>query len=280
MANYAVGDIQGCYEPLVRLLDKVNFDQNKDLLFCVGDLVNRGPESLKVLRLLKSLNNQCVTVLGNHDIHLLSMIYGIRKPRPNDTLRDILDAHDLSELSLWLRSKPLMVQSETTKTLLCHAGIYPWWSRSEAFAYSDEIQGVFCDEKKCIYLLEKIYSNSPSKWDNQYGEIRRHRFIINAFTRMRFCSPAGHLNLMESAYIGKSRKNRLPWFKIHNPHLNGYRVVFGHWSALGLLNTATHLCLDTGYVWGRHMTMVKLPEKPITKPVDKNCFTIASHHCV
>lgn len=280
MTSYAIGDIQGCYEPLARLLDKVNFDHSSDTLFCVGDLVNRGPSSLNVLRLLKSLNNQCVTVLGNHDIHLLAMIYGIRKPRPNDTLQCVLDAPDLGEISVWLRSKRLMVQSKKSKTILCHAGIYPWWSRSEASVYSDKIQDVFSDEKKCIRLLERIYSNSPSKWNNQHGEIRQHRFIINAFTRMRFCSPKGHLNLVESAYLGKTRKNRLPWFEVPNPRLDGYRVVFGHWSALGLLNTATHLCLDTGYVWGRHMTMVELPEKPISEPINKDYFTITAHHCV
>ena len=277
MTNYYIGDIQGCYEPVIRLLDKVNFDQSKDTLFCVGDLVNRGPDSYKVLKLLISLNNQCVTVLGNHDIHLLAMIYGIRIPRQSDTLTKVLEAPDLHEISAWLRSKPLMVQSETNKTILCHAGIYPWWSRSDAANYSNEVQYVFSSEQKCINLLKKIYSNSPSKWDQNHGATRRHRFIINAFTRMRFCSPSGHLNLIESAYLGKSRKNRLPWFEIPNPHLDGYRVVFGHWSALGLLNSATHLCLDTGYVWGRHMTMVELTEKPTAEPVDKGCFTITAH---
>jgi len=276
MANYYVGDIQGCYEPVNRLLDKVNFDQSRDTLYCVGDLVNRGPDSYKVLKLLISLNNQCVTVLGNHDIHLLAMIYGIRIPRPSDTLTNVLEAPDLHEISAWLRSKPLMAQSETSKTILCHAGIYPWWSRSDASNYSNEVQSVFSDEKKCIRLLKKIYSNSPSKWDKNHGELRRHRFIINAFTRMRFCSPSGHLNLIENAYEEKIRKNRQPWFEISNECLDGFRVVFGHWSALGFLNTSAHLCLDTGYIWGRHMTMVKLPDDRVNGPLEKSSFTITA----
>ena len=270
MAIYAVGDIQGCYKPLARLLDKVNFDQSKDSLWCVGDLVNRGPDSLKVLRLLKSLENQCVTVLGNHDIHLLSMIYGIRSPRPNDTLDTVLAAPDVGELAEWLRSKPLMFQSKKSKSIVCHAGIYPGWSRKQAYSYSQELAMVFADEKKCIKLLRKIYSNSPSKWEAGLGNTQKHRFIINAFTRMRFCSPKGHLNLTESGFKGKGRKNRVPWFNLPNRDLNKYRIIFGHWSALGLLNTPNHLCLDTGYVWGRELTLARIPKTFDARPIKKS----------
>ena len=260
MAIYAVGDIQGCYQPLVRLLDKVNFDPASDTLWCVGDLVNRGQESLQVLRLLKSLEKQCVSVLGNHDIHLLAMIYGVRSPRPNDTLDAILSAPDLSELTGWLRAKPLMFQSKKTKSIVCHAGIYPGWNRKQAYSYSKEVGAIFADETKCINLLKKIYSNTPSKWKEGLGKTQRHRFIINAFTRMRFCSPKGHLNLTESGFKGKDRKNRVPWFNLPNKDFESYRIIFGHWSALGLLNTPTHLCLDTGYIWGREMTLAKIPK--------------------
>lgn len=278
MATYAVGDIQGCYEPLARLLDKAKFDQSKDTLLCVGDLVNRGPDSLKVLRLLKSLENQCVTVLGNHDIHLLAMHYGIRTPRANDTFEQVLNAPDIDDLIAWLRSKPLMVQFKKNRTILCHAGIYPWWTRKYALSLSTEIQNIFADEKRCIKLLQRIYSNSPSKWSKALGKTQRRRFIINAFTRMRFCSPKRHLNLTESAYAGKHRKNRLPWFEFINKDVEDYRIIFGHWSALGLLNTASHLCLDTGYIWGRHMTLAKIPQKPNDKPIKQNKLIIAPHY--
>ena len=258
MATYAIGDIQGCYEPLVRLLDRVNFDQSGDTLLCVGDLVNRGPQSLEVVRLLKSLNNQCVSVLGNHDVHLLSMIYGVRRPRPSDTLDSILNAPDLTEISDWLRSRPLLYKNKELKILMAHAGIYPWWSHKQAMKHAREVELTFADESRFKKLLAKVYGNDPSKWRKSLGQTRRTRFIINAFTRMRFCSPKGHLNLTESGYLGKARKNRIPWFKIANPGLGKYRVLFGHWSALGLLNTPNYLCLDTGFVWGEHMTMAKL----------------------
>ena len=272
MATYAVGDIQGCYEPLSQLLDAVNFDQSKDTLLCVGDLVNRGPDSLKTLRLLKSLNNQCISVLGNHDIHLLSMIYGIRQHRPSDTLLPVLDAPDLDEISHWLRHRPLLVVNEKRKTVLCHAGVYPWWNLHQAQELAREVERIFSNEKKCIRLLNKIYSNYPSKWSDKLGKTQRRRFIINAFTRMRFCSPKGNLNLTESGYANKTRKNRVPWFLIPNKSVKNYRIIFGHWSALGLLNTPKHLCLDTGCVWGKHMTMAKIPKNP-EKAVKLICST-------
>ncbi len=265
MAYYAVGDIQGCYDPLSRLLDQVNFDQSKDTLLCVGDLVNRGPKSLKTLKLLKSLENQVVSVLGNHDIHLLSMLYGVRKPRSLDTLDSILNSSHAQDLADWLRFKPLLEVNEQRKFILCHAGIYPWWTLKQAKKHSRDVEKIFRDENKCIKLLKRIYSNQPSKWTDELGKIQRRRFTINAFTRMRFCSPKGHLNLTESGFKGKGRKNRLPWFEFHNKSTKDYRIIFGHWSALGLLNTPTHLCLDTGCVWGRHLTLAKIPKSPTKK---------------
>jgi bis(5'-nucleosyl)-tetraphosphatase (symmetrical) len=274
MSTFAVGDIQGCYNPLIKALGDVGFNQSKDTLLCVGDLVNRGPDSLKVLRFLKNLGNQCVTVLGNHDIHFLAMYYGIRMPKATDTLQQVLDAPDVDDLALWLRNKPLVVQLKQSKTILCHAGIYPGWSLKKALGLANEVANVFADEKRCVKLLKNIYSNQPSKWSDALGKTRRHRFIINAFTRMRFCSPKGHLNLKESSFKGKRRKNRLPWFEMPNASLNDYRVIFGHWSALGLLNTKTHLCLDTGYVWGRELTLAKIPKGPKARPIKTSKLTV------
>jgi len=260
MAYYAVGDIQGCYDPLSRLLDQVNFDTSRDTLLCVGDLVNRGPKSLKTLRLLKSLKHQCISVLGNHDIHLLALIYQIRDPRPLDSLTRVLEAHDVDELAGWLRERPLLVVNEKRKFVMCHAGIYPWWSLDDARKNALDVEKVLKDEIKCIKLLKRIYNNQPSKWSDELGKIQRRRFTINAFTRMRFCSPKGHLNFTESGFSGKGRKNRIPWFEVDNASLQDYRVIFGHWSALGLLNTESHLGLDTGCVWGRELTMAKIPK--------------------
>jgi bis(5'-nucleosyl)-tetraphosphatase (symmetrical) len=262
MAYYAVGDIQGCYDPLRRVLDQAGFDPSKDTLFCVGDLVNRGPKSLKVLRFIKSLNNQCVSVLGNHDIHLLSMLYGVREHRQTDTLSNILEAPDAHELANWLRSKPLLHTDTDRKFIVCHAGIYPWWSLKKASRRAAKVEKIFRDEGKCIALLKKIYSNYPSQWKSGLNITQKHRFTINAFTRMRFVSDKGHLNFSESGYNGSIRKNRLPWFSVANPSLAGYRTIFGHWSALGLLNTPEFLALDTGCVWGKHLTLAKIPKNP------------------
>lgn len=275
MTHYAIGDIQGCYDPLARLLEKVNFDTSQDTLYCVGDLVNRGPDSLKVINLLKSLNNQCVTVLGNHDIHLLSMLYGIRKHRYSDTLSDILNDSGAADIADWLRQQPLMVVDKHSKFILVHAGVYPWWSRKQAMARAKDVQTCFQDETKCIKLLKRIYNNNPTKWSDDLSKMKRRRFTINAFTRMRFVSPKGHLNFTESGYNGKQRKNRLPWFQVTNKNMKGYRIIFGHWSALGLLDTPQHLCLDTGYIWGRHMTMAVIPENPSN---DKTKLIIAPNN--
>lgn len=275
MATYAVGDIQGCYDVLARGLDRINFDHSQDTLLCVGDLVNRGPDSLKVVNLLKSLNNQCITVLGNHDIHLLSMIYGIRTPRNLDTVEDILTCSNKQDISDWLRKKPLLVVNKKQRYILCHAGIYPWWSVDAALKYALEVESILKSEKKCIKLLAKVYGNSPYRWDETLSKIPRYRFILNAFTRMRFCGVNGRLNLVESGYSGKVRKNRIPWFKINNPDLLDYRVIFGHWSALGLLNTGSFLGLDTGCVWGRHLTIAKIPKKPLVlKPIKSSKLTV------
>ena len=273
MAHYAVGDIQGCYDPLSRLLDQVNFDTNKDTLLCVGDLVNRGPKSLKTLRLLKSLKNQCISVLGNHDIHLLSMMYGVREPRHQDTLDKILNAPDAQEIADWLRSRPLLHINSERKYIMCHAGIYPWWSLKKARKNAHDVEAIFQNEEKCIKLLKKIYSNEPSKWSNGLSKLHQRTFTINAFTRMRFCNPEGHLDFSESGFEGKTTKGLVPWFNFANDSLKDYRVIFGHWSALGLLNTEQHLCLDTGCVWGREMTMAKIPKhvkKPVTLYTENN----------
>lgn len=270
MAIYAVGDIQGCYDPLAKLLDQVNFDTAKDQLWCVGDLVNRGPKSLKVLRLLKSLDDSCTAVLGNHDIHLLAMIYGVRTPRKTDTLKKIINAHDVDELGAWLRTLPLMVQSKKHRSILCHAGIYPWWTRKQALSYSQEIQEEFSRIPSTIKLLRRAYGNTPYKWSDDLKNFQRKRFIINAFTRMRFVSPQQRLNLSLSGYKGLKRKNRNAWFDYPNPDFDDYRIIFGHWSALGFYNKANFLCLDTGYVWDRQMTMVRIPSKATNKKIKAN----------
>lgn len=267
MAVFAVGDLQGCYDPLVRLLDQANFSPDKDTLFCVGDLVNRGPKSLKTLRFLMSLGDSCRPVLGNHDIHLLAMLYGLREPRPNDTLTKILEAPDASIIRDWIRHQPLLIKLKNRRTVICHAGVYPWWTLEFTQKRCQEVERVFQDEQACIKLLKQIYSNKPLKWSNDLNKIQRCRFTINSLTRMRFCSPKGRLNFKESGYAGKLTPSRRPWFDYQNPSLENWRVIFGHWSALGLYVRPNILGLDTGCVWGKELTMAKIPKQlggPIT----------------
>ena len=169
------------------------------------------------------------------------------------------------ELINWLRQNPLLVVNEDRKFVMAHAGIYPWWTLKKAMKRANKVETLFRDEESCITLLKKIYSNHPSRWSKDLNKVQKARFTINVFTRMRFCSPKKHLNFSESGYKGKLRKNRLPWFDFDNASLDDYRIIFGHWSALGLLNTRQHLALDTGCVWGRHMTMAKIPKDPDKK---------------
>ena len=179
----------------------------------------------------------------------------------------------MQELADWLRSKPLLHVDSKYQYVLCHAGIYPWWSLTQAQERAIDVESVFQDERKCIKLLKRIYSNEPTKWSDNLSTLHQRRFTINAFTRMRFCTPKGHLNHSESGYQGKIRKTRVPWFHLKNNSLIDYRVIFGHWSSLGLLNTPQHLCLDTGCVWGREMTMAKIPSgnnKDVTIYTEKN----------
>ena len=205
MAIYAVGDLQGCYTPLAKLLDRVNFDPTVDQLWCVGDLVNRGPDSLTTLRFLHSLKDSCVCVLGNHDIHFLAMAYGARKSRPDDSLSALLAADDLKLLAKWLRRQPLMVTDPERKLVMCHAGIYPWWSITQAAKLANEVEQQLHNKKSCIKVLKKVYGDQPNKWDEGLSPMRRARFIINAFTRMRFCGATGNLNLAEKGFRARSQ---------------------------------------------------------------------------
>ena len=263
MPVYAVGDIQGCYKPLAKLLDKVNFDSAEDTLYCVGDLVNRGPDSLEVLRLLKSMGKSCKTVLGNHDLHLLSIAYGVRDLRAGDTLKKVLKADDAGELIDWLRNQPLLIRNKKHKFAVAHAGIYPFWNLKEARQYAKEVEEVLKNEKLIISLLKKMYGNTPEVWKDSLSKWKRQRFIINSFTRMRFCHQKGKLNLMEKGSPPCKNNKIHPWYELMQSDMDGYKIVFGHWSSLGFLETKQVLALDTGCVWGGPLTMVRLDAKKL-----------------
>ncbi|MGB5257461.1 MAG: symmetrical bis(5'-nucleosyl)-tetraphosphatase [Woeseiaceae bacterium] len=261
MAVYAIGDIQGCYDPFRRLLDAIQFDPSHDTLWLTGDLVNRGPKSLKTLRYVKSLGDAVVTVLGNHDLHLLALEAGVlRFGRRFGSLKNVLSAPDAEELCDWLRHQPLAYYDKQLDTLLVHAGTLPQWSVRKTLARAAEVEEALQQDDYPV-LLGKMYGNTPGAWSNKLSGYKRLRFIINCLTRMRMLTSAGHLDLSFSGSPWRARKGELPWYEVENPAWLGSRIVFGHWSALGLIVLPHLLSLDTGCVWGRQLTAVRLDKR-------------------
>lgn len=261
MAVYAIGDLQGCYDPFRRLLDKLEFDPTSDTLWLTGDLVNRGPKSLKTLRHVKSLGDSAITVLGNHDLHLLALGAGAtRFGERFETLRKILDAPDRDELLDWLRHKPLAHYDDSLGSLLVHAGVYPTWTVEKTLARAQEVETVLRG-KDHPRLLQKMYGNTPAKWSGKLSGYKRIRFIVNCLTRMRMLTPKMRLNMAHNGPPWRGRKGLVPWYDVSTPAWAGTRIVFGHWSQLGLVVLPDLVSLDTGCVWGRQLTAVRLDKR-------------------
>ena len=263
MASYVVGDIQGCFDSLIALLDQVNFDAENDTLYCVGDLVNRGPKSLKTLRFLKSIGESAKIVLGNHDLHLISVYYGIRELNRKDTLHKILTAKDAEELIVWLKSQPLMIHDKTQGFVISHAGIYPNWSIKRALKNATELSNALQgdDFKK---VLKKMYGNEPVVYNKKASRFKRFRFIVNSFTRMRFCTHKAELNftLKTSPQLSNKQESKLvPWFELPHKRPNDILFLFGHWSALGLFKQDNIICLDSGCVWGNKLSLYDIDQQ-------------------
>lgn len=258
MAVYAIGDLQGCYDPFRRLLDAIDFEPANDRLWLVGDLVNRGPKSLKTLRFVKSLGDSVVTVLGNHDLHLLALGYGqLGGSRRFEPLRKTLKAKDRDELLHWLRHRPLAHYDKSLDTLLVHAGTHPAWTVKKTLARAAEVEAALQGDDYKV-LLGKMYGNSPRTWSGRLEGYDRLRYIINCLTRMRMMTRKGRLNFAHSGPPFRARKNLIPWYEVDEAAWWGTRIVFGHWSALGLIVLPDLVCLDSGCVWGRQLTAVQL----------------------
>ncbi|RON10441.1 bis(5'-nucleosyl)-tetraphosphatase (symmetrical) [Pseudomonas brassicacearum] len=259
MATYAVGDLQGCLEPLQCLLKRVAFDPAKDYLWLVGDLVNRGPQSLETLRFLYSIRESLVCVLGNHDLHLLAAGYNIERLRKADTLREILDAPDRKELLEWLRQQKLMHYDEQRGIALVHAGIPPQWSLRKALKCAAEVEEALRDDSRIAPYLDGMYGNEPVKWDGDLKGVTRLRVITNYFTRMRFCTSDGKLDLKSKEGLGTAQPGYAPWFAHPERKTRGQKIIFGHWAALeGKCNEPGLFALDTGCVWGGSMTLMNV----------------------
>ncbi len=260
MATYAVGDLQGCLEPLKKLLERVKFDPLNDRLWLVGDLINRGPESLNCLRFLYQMRDNIDCVLGNHDLHLIAIARGHRKPSRSDTLDEILNAPDCEELIHWLRHQPLIHHDAQLGYSMVHAGIPPQWSLDEARGYADEIQSVLHSDNLDEFLIN-MYGNTPAAWDKHLTGTDRWRCITNYFTRMRFCRADGTLNLEHKGSANDAPVGYAPWFTHAERKTRNDRIVFGHWAALeGKANTANVYALDTGCVWGGPLTMMRIDD--------------------
>jgi len=261
LAIYAIGDIQGCYDPFRRLLDAIAFDPAKDTLWLVGDLVNRGPKSLKTLRYVHSIRDSVVTVLGNHDLHLLAAhIDAKRGGSQYRSLRKVLNADDVDELCHWLRHRPLAHYDKDLGTLLVHAGTHPRWTARKTLARAAEVEAAL-QADDYPDLLARMYGNVPDMWSSKLTSYKRLRFIINCLTRMRMITADERLDLKFSGSPWRAPKGLRPWFEAVDPAWSGTRVVFGHWSALGLLVLPGLVALDTGCVWGRQLTAVRLDKR-------------------
>ena len=257
MAVYAIGDIQGCALPLDRLLDKIRFDTSKDTLWLTGDLVNRGPHSVWTLRLIRSLGSHAVSVLGNHDLHLLAIAERKKRQRAGDTLTPILRAHDRDELLDWLRHRPLAHCDKSLQAIMVHAGVYPGWSRKKLRKYAGEVEAVIRGPDYREFLTN-MYGRTPRKWHPDEQGWGRLRLITNILTRMRYCDRKGNLNFVQKGPEGRQPKRYIPWYKHPDLKCRKWRIVFGHWSAQGFFCRKNIISLDSGCVWGGKLTAIRL----------------------
>ena len=250
---YVIGDVQGCAEPLARLLAQI--PAHADIWFC-GDLINRGPDNLGVLRQVQALGSRARVILGNHDIHLLGVAAGVRAPGRSDTLDDILLSPDCEGWLNWLRQWPLAHFEHGI--LMVHAGVMPQWSLKQVLQYSDEAHTLLASNGY-IEHLKTLFGSSPNYWKNSLRGAERIRAIINAFTRMRVCAPDGTMDFQFKGEISDVPDGLLPWFRLPQRKTADQAIIFGHWSALGLHSENNTICLDTGCVWGQELTAYHYP---------------------
>ncbi|MEO8344945.1 MAG: symmetrical bis(5'-nucleosyl)-tetraphosphatase [Betaproteobacteria bacterium] len=260
MAHYAIGDIQGCHAEFCQLLDLIAFAPATDRLWLVGDLVNRGPESLSVLREVRALGDRATTVLGNHDFHLLTVAAGHRRPHRDDTLDAILCATDRDELIAWLAARPLVVIEG--ERLLVHAGLLPQWTPATALMLSREVQAMLAGEHAHEFL-GVLYGDEPRQWSDAWTGYDRLRIAVNACTRLRFCAADGTLDFSQKRGADRAPDGFLPWFAQKDRRSAMMTVVCGHWSTLDLMLAPNVLMLDSGCLWGGTLTAIRLDDRQV-----------------
>jgi bis(5'-nucleosyl)-tetraphosphatase (symmetrical) len=263
MALYLIGDVQGCAAPLDQLLDKIAFSPSRDSLVLLGDLVNRGPDSLSVLRRAQALGASAQSLLGNHDLHLLGVAHGDRKAGRKDTLADLLGAPDRNALLEWLRQQSMALHRNIggADLLMVHAGVPPQWSVDDTLARAAELEAVLRGPDFGDFLAH-MYGNEPDRWDDGLRGHARLRVIVNALTRMRFCSADGHMEFETKDGAGEAPAGYLPWFDVPGRKTKDATVAFGHWSTLGWVSRPDIISTDTGCVWGGKLSAVRIGASP------------------
>lgn len=266
MAIYAIGDIQGCFDELQALLDKIDFNPDRDRLWFCGDLVNRGPKSLQTLRYIKSLGDNAVTVLGNHDLHLLATAYDHKKTGKKDTLNELLQADDADELLSWLRNRKLLHHDSKLNITLLHAGIHPKWRIAKARKLANEVEQVLRGEHHISYYRH-MYGDKPFNWDDKLSGWSRYRFITNIFTRLRYCDVSGKPALSTKGAPGSQAEYLYPWYEVPGRASADDTIIFGHWSTLphaGKKCINNTWAIDSGCLWGGQLTAIRIDEQPFT----------------
>ncbi len=262
MSVYAIGDIQGCFSELEQLLDKINFNSNADQLWFVGDLVNRGPQSLETIQFVRALGDSAKFVLGNHDIHLIACHAGVQICKSKSSLNQILHHQEADEIINWLRFQPLLHHDSKLNWLMVHAGLIPQWDLATAQTCAVEIE---TELRSAHYaqFLKHAYGDTPNQWDLQLPKHDRWRVILNAFTRLRLCDKQGRMDFSYKGMLGKQEKHLLAWFDVPRKS-EDLNIIFGHWSALGLKQADNLLGLDTGCLWGSQLTAARIDCNPVT----------------
>ena len=269
MSTYVFGDLQGCYDEFQQLLEQTEFNPNEDQLWFTGDLVNRGPKNLETLQFIMNLDNP-VIVLGNHDLHFLAVATGTHDPVSMDTIDDLLSSHQLPEIIDWMRRQPLLHHDEKTGFLMVHAGVPPHWNLPICLARAREVESVLSGPDYKAFL-EVMYGNEPSHWDDHLQGIDRLRIITNYFTRLRYCTKAGDLELTHKTSI--CPEGFSPWFEFPRPDQEENSILFGHWAAIeGVTGNPRVIALDTGCVWGRTLTALRLEDGALfSTPAIRSC---------
>jgi bis(5'-nucleosyl)-tetraphosphatase (symmetrical) len=252
---FVIGDVQGCCDALDRLLAQTGFSPSRDRLYVLGDLVNRGPKSLQVLRRLRALGSAATCLLGNHDLHLLAVAHGVRKAHRSDTLKEVLQARDRDAWIDWVRTRPMAAFAEGW--LMVHAGVAPQWDAERTLVLAAEVERQLRGPDLRA-SLEVMYGNEPARWSESLAATERWRFVVNVLTRIRFCGADGTMDFKAKGSADQAPAGLMPWFRVPGRRTQGTPIAFGHWSTLGLVTQPDLLAIDTGCVWGGALTAVRI----------------------